>query len=124
MRFVSPPPQSPPTSTASINDASFITNTRIISPEPDDYTTPPFPSLYWPFPWQSRQSQFLYHIHDIWLFTLYWTLICYAAIHFTAACIAVSLQWRNWKTIWIAPVVMGVIGGVEALVGGSVVGGL
>lgn len=34
------------------------------------------------------------------------------------------IQWRNWKLIWLTPVVFGIIGGLEAVVGGSVVGGL
>jgi hypothetical protein len=34
------------------------------------------------------------------------------------------IQWRNWKLIWITPVVFGLVGGIEALIAGSVVGGV
>lgn len=37
------------------------------------------------------------------------------------ACI---VQWRNWKLVWIAPIVYAFIGGLEAVIAGSVVGGL
>jgi hypothetical protein len=37
---------------------------------------------------------------------------------------AMMIQWRNWKLIWITPVVFGLVGGVEALIAGSVVGGV
>jgi len=35
-----------------------------------------------------------------------------------------AVQWKNWKMIWIAPLVFAVIGGIEAFIAGSVVGGL
>lgn len=34
------------------------------------------------------------------------------------------IQWRNWKLIWIAPVLFIVVGGCEALISGAIVGGL
>ncbi|KAK5714365.1 pre-mRNA cleavage and polyadenylation factor (CPF) complex subunit [Elasticomyces elasticus] len=60
----------------------------------------------------------------MWRFTLFWTLICVVGVHMTAAGYAVVMQWRNWKLIWITPVVYLVLGGMEALIAGNVVGGL
>jgi len=34
------------------------------------------------------------------------------------------MQWRNWKVIWVAPVLFTVVGGIEAVIAGNVVGGL
>lgn len=34
------------------------------------------------------------------------------------------VQWRNWKVIWIVPIVFGLISGLEATIAGSIVGGL
>jgi len=41
-----------------------------------------------------------------------------------AAIYAMLIQWRNWKLIWIVPIIYGVIGGIEAVIAGNVVGGL
>jgi len=57
-------------------------------------------------------------------FTLLWTLIDVIGIHLIAAMYAMMIQWRNWKLIWITPVVFALVGGVEALIAGSVVGGV
>lgn len=124
--------------------ADLLGNSKVISPEPPHYVTPEFPSLYWPFPVNGSQYSFLYHTSDIWRFTLYWTLIFYAALHSVAAVYATAVQlfgyvggeddrtgkqWRRrqrgqWKFVWIIPVCFAVIGGLEAVVAGSVVGGL
>ena len=85
---------------------------------------PPFPSLYWPFPVDGTQTYYLYDAHSIWRFTLLWTIISVIGVHLVAAGYACMMQWRNWKLIWIAPVVYGVVGAVEALIAGNVVGGL
>jgi paraquat-inducible protein B len=37
---------------------------------------------------------------------------------------AVIVQWKSWKIIWIVPILYAVIGGIEAVIAGSVVGGL
>ncbi|KAF2423094.1 integral membrane protein [Tothia fuscella] len=94
------------------------------NPAPLDYVTPSFPSLYWPFPVSGPQATYLYHATDIWRFTVLWTLLFYAAVHLAAAGYAIIVQWKNWKVIWIVPVVYVVIGGIEAFLAGSVVGGL
>lgn len=97
---------------------------RISTAEPLDYVTPSFPSLYWPFPVNGNQAYFLYRTSDVWRFTLYWTLITYASLHLSTSGYAVIVQWRNWKVIWIAPLIYAIAGGVEAVIAGSIVGGL
>ncbi|KAK8253442.1 hypothetical protein IWZ00DRAFT_567988 [Phyllosticta capitalensis] len=91
---------------------------------PRDYTTPPFPSLYWPFPVRGHQAYYLYDAGDIWRFTLTWTLLFFGAVHLATSAYAVIVQWRNWEVIWIVPVIYCVIGGIEAVIAGSIVGGL
>ncbi|KAF4314017.1 hypothetical protein GTA08_BOTSDO00571 [Botryosphaeria dothidea] len=97
---------------------------RVNDPVPRDYETPPFPSLYWPLPVRGHQAYYLYEPGDIWRFTLIWTLIFFGAVHVATSGYAVVVQWRNWKVIWIVPVIFCVIGGMEALIAGSIVGGL
>lgn len=41
-----------------------------------------------------------------------------------AAAYACAIQWRNWKMIWMVPVMYGVVGGIEAVIAGCVTGGL
>lgn len=101
---------------------SFIQ--RVDSAVPLGYTTPPFPSLYWPLPAGATQSFYLYRPDDIFRFTVYWTLLLVGGIHFITALWACIVQWRNWKLIWIALPVFSIVGGVEALVAGAIVGGL
>jgi len=101
---------------------SFIQ--RISSAAPLDYTTPSFPSLYWPVPVRGPQAYYLYHPTDIWRFTTLWTLLFYAAVHFVVAGWACGVQWRNWKVVWVVPVIYAVLGGIEGVVAGSVIGGL
>ena len=62
---------------------SFIQ--RVDSAVPLGYTTPPFPSLYWPLPAGATQSFYLYRPDDIFRFTVYWTLLLVGGIHFIAA---------------------------------------
>lgn len=95
-----------------------------VNPKPLAYETPPFPSLYWPFPVDGPQCTYLYDAHAIWRYTLYWTLICVGGVHIIASAYACGVQWRNWKLIWIAPVVFAVIGTCEAVIAGSITGGL
>ncbi|KAK4986824.1 hypothetical protein LTR50_005035 [Elasticomyces elasticus] len=102
---------------------SFLLKYQVTT-APISYTTPPFPSLYWPFPISGAQIEYLYNAHDMWRFTLLWTLIIVVATHLVAAGYAMITQWRSWKVIWIVPVIYGLVGGVEALIAGSVVGGL
>ncbi|KAF1917298.1 hypothetical protein BDU57DRAFT_586059 [Ampelomyces quisqualis] len=101
---------------------SFIQ--RVKSAAPPGYTTPEFPSLYWPLPVGASQSHYLYNPSDIVRFTVYWTLLLVGGIHLIVALWACLIQWRNWKLLWIAPTIFVVIGGIEALISGAIVGGL
>ena len=96
----------------------------VVAPRPLSYTPQKFPSLYWPFPVSGTQTVYLYDAWTMFRFTLLWTLVDVIGIHLIAAMYAMAIQWRNWKLIWIAPVVFGIIGGIEALIAGSVVGGV
>ncbi|KAL2000987.1 hypothetical protein VTN02DRAFT_2365 [Thermoascus thermophilus] len=92
---------------------------------PADYHVPPFPSLYDPVRARTSgdgEAYYLYYTSDIWRFTLYWTLILFGGVHLAAAACAVVMQWRNWRVVWPTPLVFGVVGGLEALLAGSVVG--
>ncbi|KAL2808827.1 hypothetical protein BJX63DRAFT_18204 [Aspergillus granulosus] len=89
---------------------------------PINYVTPPFPSLYDPFPGRSNVAFYLYHTQDIWRFTLYWTLIFYISCYLAVAACALALQGRNWRICLAVPIVYAVIGGLEALLAGSLVG--
>ena len=101
---------------------SFIQ--RVDSVAPLGYTTPPWPSLYWPLPADTAASYYLYRPDDILRFTVYWTLLLVGGVHFITALWACIVQWRNWKLIWIALPIFTIIGGIEALVAGAIVGGL
>ena len=120
------------------------------TPVPENYETPSFPSLYWLIgPRSLAQPKFLYHVHDIWRFTLFWTIIIFETVHLLAGTYAVVMVWwggrnrhRNGKedtdgkrverggeeplkkirVLWMVPLVYGVVAGVEALLAGSVVG--
>ena len=121
------------------------------TPVPDGYKTPPFPSLYWLVgPASLVQPRFLYHVRDVWRFTLFWTIIIFEAVHLFAATYAVVIVWwggrkglknakehtdrkgvkrgkggeelQKTKLLWVVPVVYGIIAGVEAVLAGSVVG--
>lgn len=66
------------------------------SPEiPLSYVVPPFPSLYWPFNNAGPRANYLFFQSDIWRFTLYWTLILYAAVHLSTSLWAVLMQIRQ-----------------------------
>lgn len=88
---------------------------------PDDYTTPKFPGLY-SFKQAFNSPQYLYHSRDIWRFTLFWTIIIFEGFHLAASGYAFFVQWRNWRTMWIVPLIYMAVAGVEALLAGSVVG--
>ncbi|EMC99017.1 hypothetical protein BAUCODRAFT_146005 [Baudoinia panamericana UAMH 10762] len=96
----------------------------VVDTRPLSYTPPQFPALYWPFPVYGTQTQYLYDARSMWLFTLYWTLICVVGIHIIAASYAVAMQWKNWKIVWVVPIIYVVVGGIEAVIAGNVVGGL
>ncbi|KAF7888866.1 hypothetical protein EAF00_009166 [Botryotinia globosa] len=101
-------------------------NTRIDNPAPLDYSTPPFPSLYWPLHPKPGVPNYLYYAHDIWRHTLLWTLIVYGITHMAVAAWAVAMQLGKgknaWQYAWIIPLVYALIAGIEALLAGSLVG--
>ncbi|KAF4553400.1 Hypothetical protein D9617_7g031270 [Elsinoe fawcettii] len=96
----------------------------VVNDRPLSYTPPPFPSLYWPFPVDGTQTYYLYDASSIWRFTLLWTIISVTGVHIVAALYACLIQWRNWKIIWVVPIIYTVIGGIEAIIAGNVVGAL
>jgi hypothetical protein len=98
--------------------ANISNRTRTINPVPPNYTSPPFPSLYSPL----QSGTYLYYSNDIWRFTLFWTLIIFEAFHLAASGYAVAVQWRNWKLMWLVPIAYLVVGGIEAVLAGSIVG--
>lgn len=65
---------------------------------PIDYSTPPFPSLYWPIRATPGTAQYLYSLIDIWRFTLYWTLITFCLVHSATAAWAVLMQFHSAMT--------------------------
>lgn len=50
---------------------------------PIGYITPQFPSIYWPLGplKQKYEKLFLYYSGDIWRFTVYWSIIFFAAFY-------------------------------------------
>ncbi|KAK4623778.1 hypothetical protein CLAFUW4_06067 [Fulvia fulva] len=95
-----------------------------VNPKPLRYEDPPFPSLYWPFPVDGLQNNYLYNAEPMWRFTLYWSLVCVGGVHLIAGAYACAVQRRNWKLIWITPILYTAIGTIEALIAGNAVGGL
>lgn len=99
----------------------YVSNTA-----PLDYATPAFPALYWPYKAPAGTANYLYYAHDIWRYTLLWTLIVFAVVHMSAAGYAVCMQMgrgkSSWKYVWIIPMVYAVVAGLEALMAGSLVG--
>lgn len=94
---------------------------------PPTYNTPRFPSLnvqtIYDFTDDKRYT--LYHIKDVWRFTVVWTLIVYALFHLGAVMVAMLTHgWRisSWKYLWAVPVVYLVIAGLEALLAGTIIG--
>lgn len=64
---------------------------------PIGYSTPPFPSLYWPLGHSANEYEalFLYYSKDIWRFTVYWALVFYAlAYGIAGVCACVNMFWR------------------------------
>lgn len=96
-----------------------MSNTDSIAP--DDYKIPPFPGLY-SFQTAFTEPSYLYHSRDIWRFTLFWTIIIFEGCYLAASTYAVVVQWRNWKTMWIAPLLYMFVAGIQAVLAGSVVG--
>lgn len=61
---------------------------------PIGYSSPPFPSLYWPTT-SPYQSLFLYYSFDIWKFTVFWSITLFGALYFVAGLLAVVNQISN-----------------------------
>lgn len=95
-----------------------MANSRI----PINYKTPEFPSLYDPIPSHHEDAYYLYYTKDIWRYTLFWTLILYAATHLPVAGCAVLTHCRNRSVIWLVPLLYSFIAGLEGLLAGSIVG--
>ena len=89
---------------------------------PADYTPPAFPSLHYPIFGIAGQTSAIYYLKDAWKFTLYWTLIIFGAAHLSVAICAFAMQWRQWRIMWAVLIVYALIGCVEALFAGSIVG--
>ena len=128
----------------------MLASANTTTPVPENYKTPSFPSLYWLVgPASLVQPRFLYHVRDIWRFTLFWTIIIFEAVHLLAGTYAVVIVWwagrnrlhdgkenmdertskrgdekslKQIKVLWVVPIVYGVVAGVEAVLAGSVVG--
>lgn len=98
--------------------ALSMANNRV----PINYQVPSFPSLYDPLPSPHRHAFYLYYTGDIWRFTLYWTLIFYAATHITVAGCAVLVHFRNWSIIWLVPLIYSITAGLTGLLAGSIIG--
>ncbi len=78
--------------------------------------------MYWPINAKPGEAVYLYYYGDIWRFTLFWTLIVYGAVYLSASAYALAMQTQNWKSAWVIPLVFGVVGGLEAMLAGSVIG--
>ncbi|KAG0290787.1 hypothetical protein BGZ98_003294 [Dissophora globulifera] len=90
---------------------------------PSDYTTPPWPSLYWPITDPIGHGIFMYYPKDIWLFTTYWTLIFIVSIYTLAglwACLVFSRKHYKWAIL--LPILFMVTGAFIAFISGSLVG--
>jgi hypothetical protein len=93
---------------------------------PPDYTSPPFPSLGWVLLDETANRQHsLFYVTDIWRFTLLWTLISFAALHLSAALLAVFMHGNKklgWKYLWAVPLIYGFVAAIQAIIAGSIVG--
>ena len=94
---------------------------------PPGYHAPPFPSLNVKTLHDDTTDRIytLYHVRDVWRFTVTWTLIVYALFHLGAVLVAFfthGLKKSSWKYLWAVPVVYLVIAGLEAILAGSIVG--
>ncbi|CAZ85377.1 unnamed protein product [Tuber melanosporum] len=89
---------------------------------PPGHVPPSFPSLYWPINPNPGEAAYLYIPRDVWKFTLYWTLIVYAAFHLSAGVWAFAM--RPSKLSIGVPLFYVVVGGIEATIAGSIVGSI
>ncbi|SCU97779.1 LAMI_0F11342g1_1 [Lachancea mirantina] len=96
---------------------SFVTSGDV----PIGYTTPSFPSLYWPINNKKYTLSYLYYTTDIWKFTVFWTLILFVAFYASAGLLASYSHRKVAGGLWILAFYI-FIGGVQALASGTVVG--
>ncbi|KAL1921905.1 uncharacterized protein VTP21DRAFT_10547 [Calcarisporiella thermophila] len=98
---------------------------------PPNYTTPKWPSLYWPLGGKSQVA--LYYVSDIFQFTLIWTVLLISATFASAGLWAYfvflpttrsSTRWRHRLLVHAVPIAFATIGAFAGLVSGSVVGAL
>lgn len=103
---------------------------------PVGYTTPSFPSLYWPLGPQTPKYQrlFLYYLFDVWKFTVYWFLILFGGIHAIAAVMAIfnqnftnsrhKIAARKFSIMWGVLIFFMylVLGLIEGLASGAIIG--
>ncbi len=77
--------------------------------------------MYWPIGNDKFNVAYLYYLPDIWRFTVFWTMIFFAAVYGSAGVIA----WMTHKNllfgIWVVPFYI-LIGLVQAFVSGTVAG--
>jgi len=113
------------------NPIDLINTLTPQNPAPPDYTVPPFPSLYWPFPVRngfSANAYYLYRAADIWRFTVVWTLLFLGTLHIATSSYAVVILGRstskNWRIVWVVVLIYCLVAGLEGLLAGSIVGGL
>jgi hypothetical protein len=91
-----------------------------------DYNTPSWPALYWPYKAKPGIPNYLYYAEDIWRYTILWTVAIFAVFHLAVAAFAVLMQLgkgqKAWQYVWIIPLVYAFVGGIEALLAGSITG--
>ena len=87
---------------------------------PPGYTTPPFPSLYWPVRADPHEPAYLYYADDIWRFTLFWSLILFGGFHLASGCYGFCMVPA--RRALAIPLVFAVVGGIQAAISGSIVG--
>jgi len=93
---------------------------------PENYHTPSFPGINWQLRDLTDDHRWsLFHIGDIWRFTVLWTIIIYAVVHLGAAAITIAMHTNKRGSLtylWAVPLLYLIVSGVQALVAGSVVG--
>lgn len=88
---------------------------------PVGYTTPKFPSLYWPVNNELYTVSYLYYTSDIWQFTTFWTLIFFIGFYGAAGSWAAFVHRRVTNGVYIL-VFYVIIGGVQGIASGTIVG--
>ncbi|ODQ56700.1 hypothetical protein WICANDRAFT_37073, partial [Wickerhamomyces anomalus NRRL Y-366-8] len=96
---------------------SFVT----IADVPVGYSTPKFPSLYWPVNNKMYTVSYLYYTYDIWKFTIFWSLIFFIGFYGAAGLWAALVHRKLAGGCWILGFYV-LIGGVQGIISGTVVG--